>query len=678
MVDEPEDNPYVRDPDLDFQDPSGISRDEAEKQVEELREAIEYHNYRYYVENNPVISDSAYDVLFHRLEDLEAEFGLADENSPTMRVGGQPLDSFDTVEHVKEMLSLDSSENADDVRRFDERVKRELGDVEYSAEPKFDGLSVEIVYLEGEFDRAVMRGDGERGDDVSANVKTIGSVPLRLIDAPEVLSVRGEIYMPKSGFHRLNEERLTRGEEPFSNPRNAAAGTMRQLDPKIAADRPLEIFFYDVLESSREVETQFRTFKFLKSLGLRVNDLNRKVEDIESFIDYRDEIMDMRDDLEYGVDGVVGKVDDISKREEMGTTARHPRWAFAYKFPPKSGLTRIERIVVQVGRTGKLTPVALLDPVDIEGVTVSRATLHNAEVVEELGASEGAEVEVKRAGDVIPEIRKVLNSEDRFSMPGSCPICGSEVVREGKYHFCSGGISCPAQLIGSLQHFCSKTAMNIEGIGEKVARKLVEEGLVEALPDIYDLEKKDLVELDGFGDKSVDNLLEQIEGSRESTLDRFLYALGIRHVGRERARLLAERFSLEDLERADRKELEEVEDLGSEVSESVFSFFRNEKNLKTLKRLKGAMKKLKRPSTGDEFEGVKIVFTGKIEGYTRDELKDLMEGHGASVTSTVSNETDFLVKGDNPGSRKLESARELGTKILDVEEFKERFLENFG
>lgn len=675
MVDEPRDNPYIRDPDLDFKEIEDMSKEDAKEEVEDLREAIEHHDYLYYIKNDPVISDTVYDTLFNRLATLEREFGLVEENSPTQRVGGEPLDYFETREHVREMLSLDSSEDEEEVRRFDERVRREVGEVSYSIEPKFDGFSVEVVFLEGEFDRAITRGDGISGDDVSKNVKTIRTVPLKLNKAPELLSVRGEIYMPKSGFHELNEERLKKGKEPFANPRNAAAGTIRQLDPNIVAERPLSIFFYDILDCSQEVKTQRETFELLKSIGLRVNDLNDLVNEIDDFIDYRNEIMKLRDELEYDIDGVVAKVNDIDKREEMGKTARHPRWAFAYKFPPKISETKVRKIIVQVGRTGKLTPVALLDPVDIKGVTVSRATLHNEEIVKKLGVTNGSKVKVERAGDVIPEIEEVVEkSEGEFSMPNSCPVCGSDVVEEGKYHFCTGGISCPAQLIGSLQHFCSKAAMDIEGVGEKVARKLVEEGLIETVADVYSLTKDDLVELERFGEKSADNLLGQIEESKETDLASFIYALGIRHVGRERARLLAENFSLQELENAEKEELEQIEDLGPEVSASIYSFFRNENNIQTLNRLKDAVGEFERLKVGDEFEGVKMVFTGSVRGYTRDELKELMEDHGADVTSSVSNETDFLISGEKPGSTKLEKAEELDIEILSVDEFEKKFL----
>ncbi len=676
MVEEPKDNPYVRTPSLNFKDISEMDRAEAKGEIENLREAINYHDYRYYVKSDPIISDRTYDLLFNRLDELEKEFDFFDENSPTQRVGGEPLDSFETKEHVSEMLSLDSSEDEEEVRRFDERVRREIGNVQYTAEPKFDGFSVEIVYIDGEFDRAVTRGNGLRGDDVSKNVKTIRAVPLRLDGAPELLSIRGEIFMSKPGFQELNEERVKKGESPFANPRNAAAGTIRQLDSSVVAERPLDIFFYDILDTSKEIRTQSEAFEFMKSLGLKVNELNELLDDIDAFIDYRQNMLEMRDEFEYDIDGVIAKVNNIERRERMGKTARHPRWAFAYKFPAKTEETKVEKIVVQVGRTGKLTPVALLDPVDVKGVTVSRATLHNEQIARDLGITEGARVKVERAGDVIPEIEEVIESKgERFSMPSACPVCESKVVKEGKYHFCTGGLSCEAQLVRSLEHFCSKSAMDIEGVGGKIARKLVQVGLIMSVADLYSLKKEDLVDLEKFADKSAENLLREIEESKEVDLASFIYALGIRHVGKERARILANNFTLEELENASREELENIEDIGPEVSASIYSFFKSEKNLETLNRLKKAIKEPKKLTEGEEFEGLKFVFTGSVEGYTRSELKDLMERSGARVTSSVSGETDYLVKGENPGRNKLEEAKKLGTEILDSEEFKERFLD---
>jgi len=694
MVEEPEDNPYVRDPETSFAPVEELSEDEAREQVANLRDAIEYHDYRYYVANDPVIADRTYDALFERLQTLEGTFDLHDENSPTRRVGGEPLDELETVDHVASLLSLQSSGDADEIRAFDRRIRDRVGDVDYSAEPKFDGFSVEVVYEDGAFDRAVTRGDGREGEDVSANVRTIRSVPLHLpAAAPDFLAVRGEVYMPRSAFQALNERRIERGEDPFANPRNAAAGTVRLLDPETVAGRPLEAFFYDVIDTSADLDAQTEAFDLLRDLGFRVNDETTVVEDVDAVVDYRDRLMAERDDLEYEIDGVVAKVVDFDAREELGSTARHPRWAFAYKFPARTGETTVERIVVQVGRTGKLTPVALLDPVDVQGVTISRATLHNAAQVRRLGVREGATVRLKRAGDVIPEVTEVVggeegrSSDDRtgsndgrsaadesgFTMPDTCPVCDGDVVQEGEHHYCTNA-SCPAQLRRSLQHFCSRDAMNVEGLGTEAADQLVDAGLIESLADLYDLERDELAELDGWGERSADNLLAELAASKDVTLDTFIYALGIRHVGTERARALAAAFSLDDLMDANTEELRSVDDVGPEVAAAVASYFDEEENVETVERLLDAGIEPERRERGAELDGLTVVFTGSVAGYTRSELTELLETHGANVTSSVSGETDYLVVGENPGTRKREQAAAEDVETLDTEAFEERIL----
>ncbi|XGI84272.1 NAD-dependent DNA ligase LigA [Halorutilales archaeon Cl-col2-1] len=679
MTEKPDtdENPYIENPELDFDPVEDLTQEEAEKQVRLLREAVRYHDYRYYVENDPVISDRAYDELYARLEDLEDEFGLATENSPTQRVGGEPVDEFETVEHVTEMLSLSSSDDEDDVRKFDERVRREVGDVEYNCEPKFDGLSVEVVYESAEYSRAVTRGDGVEGDDVTRNVRTIRSVPLSLpSDAPDFLAVRGEIYIPKDGFQSLNEKRIQEGNEPFANPRNAAAGSLRQLDPNVVADRPLDIFFYSILDSDLGVESHDEAMEFLSDLGFETSPNRRIVDDIDGFIEYRDEILERRDELNYDVDGVVAKVNDYSKRGELGVTSSHPRWAFAYKFPAKTGETTVERIVVQVGRTGKLTPVALLEPVDVKGVTISRATLHNESQARQLGVSEGARVRIKRAGDVIPEVVEVTSeTEDRevFEMPDECPVCGSDVVREGEYHYCTGGVSCPAQLRRGLEHFGSKDAMDIQGLGEKIASVLVDEGIVEEVADLYRLEKDDLVELDGFGEKSAQKLVCEIDDSKTTDLSSFLTSLGIRHVGSETARRLSDEMSLEEIRDATVEELRRIDDVGEETAESIHSFFEG-RGGDLVDDLLDAGVTPQRRERSDELEGLKIVFTGSLDSYTRDEATDLVESHGGDVTSSVSGETDYLVVGEDPGARKTQDADEHGVETLDEGGFEEKVL----
>jgi DNA ligase (NAD+) len=677
MVEEPADNPYVRDPEPSFAPVDELSEGAAREQVRRLREAVEYHDYRYYVANDPVIADRTYDALFDRLRDLEAAFDLHDENSPTRRVGGEPLDELETVEHVAPLLSLQSSGDADEIREFDRRIRDRVGDVDYSAEPKFDGFSIEMVYEDGAFERAVTRGDGREGEDVSANVRTVGSVPLHLPSgAPDFLAVRGEVYMPRSGFQALNERRIERGDDPFANPRNAAAGSVRLLDPETVAERPLDVFFYDVIDTSATLDSQVEAFDLLRELGFRVDDEATVIEDVEGVIDYRDRLMAAREDLEYEIDGVVAKVVDFNARERLGSTARHPRWAFAYKFPARTGETRIERIVVQVGRTGKLTPVALLDPVDVQGVTISRATLHNAGQMRTLGVTEGATVRIERAGDVIPEVVEVVEggSADDFEMPDACPVCGGDVVQEGEHHYCTNA-SCPAQLRQSLQHFCSRDAMDIEGLGEEAADQLVAEGLVESLADLYDLDRDELVELEGWGETSADNLLDELEASTDVDLGTFVYALGIRHVGTERARALAAAFSLEELLAASAEDLRAVKDVGPEVADSVASFFDAEANVETVERLLDAgVEPMRRTRDDGSLDGLTVVFTGSVPGYTRSELTELLEAHGASVTSAVSGETDYLVVGENPGTRKRERAAREDVERLDPEAFEARIL----
>jgi DNA ligase (NAD+) len=674
MVEEPDDNPYVRDPDTAFAPAEELTPAAAREQAALLREAIEYHDYRYYVANDPIVADRTYDALFDRLVDLEVAFDLETENSPTQRVGGEPLDELETVEHVAPMLSLQSGSDPEEIRDIDAHIRETADDVTYSLEPKFDGFSVELVYEDGAFDRAVTRGDGREGEDVSANVRTIGSVPLHLADAPDVLAVRGEVYMPRSGFRDLNERRLERGEDAFANPRNAAAGTVRLLDPDTVAERPLDVFVYDVIETSAALDSQREAFDLLRSLGFRVTDRVEFAERVEGVLDYRDRLLAERDDLEFGVDGVVAKVVDFEARERLGSTARHPRWAFAYKFPARTGETTVERVVVQVGRTGKLTPVALLDPVDVRGVTISRASLHNAAQVRDLGVAPGATVRVERAGDVIPEVVEVLDDGgDGFEMPDACPACDGPVSREGEHHYCTNA-SCPAQLSRRLQHFCSRDAMDIEGVGEKAADRLVAEGLVSSLPDLYDLTVDDLRALEGWGETSAENLVAEIEASTDVELGTFVYALGIRHVGRERARALADAFALSDLMDADSEALRTVEDVGPEVAESVAAFFETPDNVETVERLLSAGVDPERRARGDELDGLTLVFTGSVPGYSRSELSDLLSAHGASVTAAVSGETDYLVVGENPGDRKREAAAEEGVETLGIEAFRERIL----
>lgn len=675
-MDKPTDNPYVDDPTPEFDPVKSLTPNVAETEAQLLREAITYHDHRYYVGADPVISDAAYDRLFDRLDRLERHFDLDTTHSPTTRVGGEPVDDLPTVEHVVPMLSLDSSADEADVREWADRLTDTVPDVTFAVEPKYDGVAVELVYEDGGLDRAVTRGDGVSGDDVTHNIRTIRTIPLTIPqDSPGDLSIRGEIYIPRSGFIALNEERVHRGEEPFANPRNAAAGTIRQLDPNVVENRPLDAYVFDVLQSPTLYGSQADALADLAALGFRVPEDAHVVRTVDEVIAYRDELLARRDEHEAETDGIVVKVNEFAARETLGETARHPRWAFAYKFPAKQGRSTVRRIVVQVGRTGKLTPVALLDPVDVQGVTISRASLHNEQIVNELGVAEGSTVLVERAGDVIPDIAEVENpAPGTFTMPDHCPVCESDVVQDGEHHYCTGGMACPSQLRRNIEHYCGREAQDIEGMGEKLSQQLVERGLVESLADLYDLDKADLVELDALGEQSAENLLEQIEASKRPPLDRFIYALGIRHVGRERARDLATAFSLEGLLDASEADLAAVEGVGPEVARSIRQFLNNPANRDTIDRILAAGVTPESIDTTEELAGLTFVFTGSVEGYSRTELADRLERAGASVTSSVSSRTDYLVVGDNPGATKQAGAEDHDVPMITAAEFIDRFL----
>ncbi|MFB6073364.1 MAG: NAD-dependent DNA ligase LigA [Halobacterium sp.] len=707
--DAPEDNPYVREPDTDFQPVEDLDESEAERQVEALREAVRYHDYRYYVENDPVVSDAAYDQLFDRLQELEDAFDLQTENSPTQRVGGEPVEELGTVDHVAPMLSIDSSGDAADVRDFADRVEREVGDAAFVCEPKFDGLSVEVVYEDGEYVRAATRGDGETGEDVTENVRTIESVPQRLRgDPPSFLAVRGEVYIPRDAFQEYNAERVERGDEPFANPRNAAAGTLRQLDPSVTAERPLDCFFYDVLAARNErestddessdasaagdsrdaadaaasrggldagIQSHWAEHESLPEWGLKVNDRVERVDDVDAAIEYRDQLADVREALDYEIDGVVLKVDDRQQCVDLGVTARHYRWAYAYKFPPRSEVTTVTDVVVQVGRTGRLTPVALLEPVEVGGVTVSRASLHNQEEIRELGVDVGDEVRVQRAGDVIPYVETVVEShtDSVFEMPKECPRCGSDVEYDGPIAYCTGGLACPAQLVRAVGYFAD--VLDVEGVGEEAAETFVEEGLVEDdVADLYDLTEDELASLEGWGETSARNLLAELDASRHPPLGEFLAAIGIPEVGPTVARDLAEHFgTLDDFLDADESDLTEVEGVGYVVAGHGREFLENDRNRRVIERLRDE-DRLGEPESpsearGDELADLTVVFTGSVEGWTRDDLQELVVRHGGDAPSSVSGNTDYLVVGENPGQRKREAADRHDVDQLAPEEF---------
>jgi len=662
-----------------------MDRSEAQKRIKWLRDEINRHDYLYYVLNSPEISDSEYDKLRRELEELEREFpDLVTPDSPTQRVGALPRGELPVVEHLRQMLSLESAMKESEVRDFANRVFKALGreDVEFTAEPKFDGLSVELVYENGVLVRGATRGDGMSGEDITPNVKTIRTVPLRLRgnSPPVLLAVRGEAIMLLEEFKKLNRYLTERGENTFANPRNAASGSLRQLDSRITAKRPLTFFAYEimVLEGEAEPPTHYKELKKLESWGFKVDSHRKLCLTIDEAIAFHDKLERERDTLPFEIDGVVIQVNDKSARELLGQRTRSPRWAVAYKFEPRKEITRVEDIVVQVGRTGKLTPVALLKPVDVGGVTVSRATLHNAGEVARKDIRVGDLVKIERAGDVIPAVVERIPEKDRkrsrpFKMPEKCPVCGAPVVEEGAYHFCTGGLSCEAQLKRGISHFVSKSALDIDGLGSKTIEALVDNGLVKSAADIFRLKKEDILTLEGFADKSAENLLSSIESSKKVSLARFLYALGIRNVGEHVARILAERFgSIERLMDAKEEELIAINEVGPEVARCTVSFFSDEKNRKLIKELLDLGIEIEAPEKKEgeaPLAGKIFVFTGGLDSLSRDEAKRIVESLGGRVSSSVSKKTDFVVAGKDPGS-KFEKAKKLGVKIIDEGEFK--------
>ena len=673
---------FKKNPNTDFKDISNITEDEAAKEVEALREGIEYHNYLYYIKNQPEISDTTYDKLFKRLENLEENFpDLDSHDSPTHRVGAEPVSKLKKVKHTMPMLSLNAVSENSEVKEFVDFIKRNAGkDAVFTIEPKFDGVSVEIVYENGKYKYGATRGDGQTGEDISENIKTIHSIPLRLQgdrDLPSLLAVRGEVFMLKRGFQQLNKERAEQGEEPFANPRNATAGLLRQLDPRMVSGRPLDVRFYDtLLAEGINITSHSETFHKFAKWGLKTDPHNKKCSSIDEIKDKYDELSETRDSMAYEIDGLVIKLDDLELRKKLGTRQRSPRWAIAWKFPPKQEISRIEDIATQVGRTGKLTPVALLQPVDVGGVTISRATLHNENGVRRKDLRIGDKVRIARAGDVIPEVVERVDDKDadrgqEFNMPTKCPACGSEIVREGAYHFCPG-LTCPPQLVGRIVHYASREALNITGLSAKTAKQLVERDLVKDISDLYRLSVDDILGLEKFAQKSAQQLHGAIQDSKRPQLDRFLYALGIRHVGEHIAQVLTRNFqNLDAIKNASKEQLEGVPEIGPEVANSVVEFFKEEKNKRVLKRLfeSGMQVEEVIPPEGKQpLEGKTFVFTGSLEKYKRSEAERTVESLGGRASSSISSNTDYLVVGEEPGT-KLDEAKRQNVKIINESEF---------
>lgn len=652
----------------------------------ELRRLIDYHNYRYYVLDQPEIADSEYDQLMRELIALEqAHPELVVPDSPTQRVGAPPLEAFGPAPHEIPMLSLDNAFDDAALSEFDRRVRERLGveQASYVAEPKLDGSSLNLRYEHGLLVRAGTRGDGVTGEDVTANVRTIPTVPLRLRSSkpPALVEVRGEVVIRLQDFAELNRRRLEAGERPFANPRNAAAGSLRQLDPKVTAARPLTFFPYGLGAVSEPVAaSQWEILELLAEWGFLVDRrLLRRVQGLVGMRAYLEEILVRRPELPFEIDGVVYKVDDLAQRELLGATSRAPRWAVAYKLPAMEATTRLLGIIPSVGRTGVITPVADLEPVQVGGVTVSRATLHNLDEVRRKDVRVGDTVMVRRAGDVIPEITAVVlekrpSEAVPWDMPDQCPACGSEVLRiEGEAaHRCMGGLYCPAQRVGALLHFASRKAMDIEGLGEKLVEQLVEYDLVRTVADVYRLQRKDLVTLERMGEKSADKLLAAIEHSKDTTLPRLIYALGISQVGEVTAAQLARYFGdLEPLMSASEEELTAVPDVGPVVARSIAHFFSQPHNREVIEQLRQAGVRwppVERPAADSAVAGKTFVLTGTLASMTRDEAKARLEALGAKVSGSVSKKTDYVVAGESPGS-KLDRAQQLGIEILDEAAF---------
>ena len=656
------------------------------QEIEALRAELRHHEELYYVYDNPEISDTEYDALLVRLQELEAAHpDLVTTDSPTQRVGGRPSEGFEQYEHRRPMLSLDNSYNIEDLRAFDERC-RKLADgrsFEYVAELKIDGLSISLHYERGVLVRGVTRGDGRIGEDVTQNARTIRSVPLRLKEQHEAaeIEVRGEAYLARKVFERINTEREAADEPRFANPRNAAAGTIRQLDPKIVAARRLDLFAYDVLAGERKAfDTHWHALDWLERTGFRVGP-RHLCPTIDEVIAFCNEWEGQRDELEYEIDGVVVKVNSAALQDEFGATTKSPRWAIAYKYPARQATTQIKEIVVQVGRTGALTPVAILEPVQLAGTVVSRATLHNEDEIKRLGVRVGDWVMIEKSGEIIPKVLKVVESrrtgaEKRFRMPKTCPVCGGVVSRpEGEVVARCVAADCPAQLKASLLHFASRRAMRIEGLGDALAEQFVQTKLVNDVAGLYTLTLEQLANLERMAEKSAANLLAQIEASKARDLPQLVYGLGIRHVGERTAAILARSFrTLARLGAATIEELDEIPEIGLTVAQSVHDWFADEGNRALCARLRAAGVRTElaagaESATDETFAGKQFVLTGRLETLTRDEARTLIEARGGRVTSSVSKKTDYVVAGEEAGS-KLDKARELKLNVLDEQAFK--------
>jgi DNA ligase (NAD+) len=665
-----------------------MSNPAIEKKIEALREKIRHHEYLYYVLDSPEVSDAEFDVLMNGLKRIEAEHPkLIVSESPTQRVGGKPREGFVKAKHSSPMLSLDNAYSEDELRDWERRVHELSGrtDLEYMCELKLDGMSLALVYSDGSLERGITRGDGTVGEDVTLNVRTVRSVPLTVskdklkkAGIPADFEVRGEMLMPLAAFRKLNEERERQGLAVFANPRNFTAGTVRQLEPSITAQRRMDYFAYMLLQNGRTYfDRQSKTMDALEQAGFKVNPNRKLAKNLDEVWKFIQSWEGKRESLPYEIDGIVIKVDRTAWQRELGFTGKAPRWAIAYKYAARGGVTRIENIVPQVGRTGKLTPVAWLKPVPIGGTTVSRATLHNMDEIERLGVKIGDWVEIERGGDVIPKVVKVVEDKDHprgekpYAMPEHCPVCGGNVVRTpGEADHRCVNANCPAKLQGTILHFASRHVMDIDGLGEALVNQLTERGLVKNVADLYRLTKADLLKLERVGEKSAENVLAEIADSKQLPMERVIYGLGIRFVGERTAQFLSEHFgSLDAIMNASAEELEEVNEVGPRIAESIVEFFADEHNRKLVNDLRKAGLTFtgKKKEKGTKLAGKAFVLTGTLERHTRDEAKKMIEEAGGRVSGSVSKKTDYVVAGSDAGS-KLDKARELGVSVIGEDE----------
>lgn len=648
------------------------------EKIENLRATLRYHSDRYYNDDAPEIEDYEYDMMMRELKGLEEKYPEFDSaDSPTKRVGGKADNSFASVEHTVRMESLQDAFSKEEIFDFDRRVKENVSDVHYVVEPKIDGLSVSLEYVNGEFFRGSTRGDGNVGEDVSGNLRVIHNIPLKLNHALPYIEVRGEVYMPKKSFDRLVDRQLINDEKPFKNPRNAAAGSLRQKDSEVAATRGLDIFVFNIQQiEGKELTSHKESLDYLKELGFNTIPYYERVDDIETAFEKVLQIGEKRGELEFDIDGAVIKVDDFSEREQLGSTAKFPKWAVAFKYPPEEKQTEILDIEITVGRTGKLTPTAVLSPVHLAGTTVSRATLHNQDFINEKGVNIGDIVTVRKAGDIIPEVLCVneKRSNGSFVYPERCPSCNEKVVREeGESDIRCINPECPAQLLRNLIHYCSRDAMDIEGLGPSIIETFVNEGMIKTVTDIYRLDKEKIASLDGFQQTSANNIIDSVNKSKDNDLSKLIFALGIRHIGAKAAKLLSDEFkNIDNLMNASLEAISDIDGFGDIMAKSAFDFFQSESARELIADLKsfGVNTESKTVINDNRFEGMTFVLTGTLPTYKRSEASKIIESFGGKTSSSVSKKTSYVLSGESSGS-KLDKANQLGIPVIDEDEFNE-------